>query len=309
MTEEQINVTQSGQQKPGFFRRFLKALVKTVLALVIIAALAAAGWFIYEELTRSFDVVSGRVDRQVEQASSLQEQLDAQAEQLEAVRSTVSGLDEGLAGNLAELQVVVGDNKSQQDENLAGLTDQVAGLTTGAQSMNESIALLSEGQAVLQQDVIGLSSDLDAQGGEFDKLLGEFKVVQENESALTDNVAAFEAELALADPAALRQAVLVFRLWEMVARARLRLVEHNLGLAADDVQLSLAALSVVKAGSPEEMIEPLQQVEERLLMAADNLPDTPATAANDLDIAWQDLDAILSAILGIEAAPAPTPES
>ncbi len=309
MTEEQINVTQSGQQKPGFFRRFLKALVKTVLALVIIAALAAAGWFIYEELTRSFDVVSGRVDRQVEQASSLQEQLDAQAEQLEAVRSTVSGLDEGLAGNLAELQVVVGDNKSQQDENLAGLTDQVAGLTTGAQSMNESIALLSEGQAVLQQDVIGLSSDLDAQGGEFDKLLGEFKVVQENESALTDNVAAFEAELTLADPAALRQAVLVFRLWEMVARARLRLVEHNLGLAADDVQLSLAALSVVKAGSPEEMIEPLQQVEERLLMAADNLPDTPATAANDLDIAWQDLDAILSAILGIEAAPAPTPES
>lgn len=309
MTEEQINVTQSGQQKPGFFRRFLKALVKTVLALVIIAALAAAGWFIYQELTRSFDVVSGRVDRQAEKTSSLQEQLDAQAQQLDAFRSTVSGLDENLAGNLAELQVVVGDNKFQQDENLAGLTDQVAGLTTGAQSMSESIALLSEGQAVLQQDVIGLSSDLDAQGGEFDKLLGEFKVVQENESALADNVAAFEAELALAEPVALRQAVLVFRLWEMVTRARLRLVEHNLGLAADDVQLALAALSIVKAGSPEEMIEPLQQVEERLLMAADNLPDTPATAANDLDIAWQDLDAILSAILGIEAAPAPTPES
>ncbi len=280
-----------------------------MLALVIIAALAAAGWFIYQELTRSFDVVSGRVDRQAEQTAGLQEQLDAQADQLDAVRTTVSGLDEGLAGNLAELQIVVGDNKSQQDENFSTLTDQVAGLTTGAESMNESIVLLSEGQAVLQQDVIGLSSDLDAQGGEFDKLLGEFKLLQENESTLADSVAAFEAELTLADPAALRQAVLVFRLWEMVTRARLRLVEHNLGLAADDVQLGLAALSIVKAGSPEEMIEPLQQVEERLMMAADNLPDTPETAANDLDIAWQKLDAILNTILGIEAVPVPTPEA
>lgn len=307
MTQEQMNVTQSGQQ-PGFFRRFLKALVRTVLALAIIAALAVAGWFIFQELRRSFDNVSGRMDRQAEQFASLQDQLDTQADQLKSVQLAVTDLDENLAGNIDELQTSVSDSNDEQSEMLVTLTNQVAGLTGDAQTMNQSISRLSDGQSVLQQDVIGLSSDLDAQGGEFDNLSGEFKALQSSEAALADNVAAFEAELTMADPAGLRQAVLVFRLWEIVSRARLRLVEHNLGLAGDDVQLGLAALPVLLADSPESMVEPLQQIEQRLLMATDNLPDAPATAANDLDIAWQELDDMLNAILGIEIAPAPTPE-
>ena len=305
MTEEQINGSQS--QQPGFIRRFLRALFKTLLALVIIAALAVAGWFIFQELSRSFDGVNGRMDRQAEQFTSLQNKLETQADQLQAVQTTVAGLDENLAGNLDDLQVVVSDNKAHQDEMLSALTNEVDGLTTDTETMAQTISALNDGQAALQQDVIGLSSDLDAQGGEFDILLADFKAMQTSEAALAENVAAFEAELTSADPAGLRRAVLVFRLWEFVTRARLRLVEHNLGLAGDDVQSALAALAILQADSPEGMVEPLQQIEERLLMVAENLPDAPVTAANDLDVAWQGLDSLLTAVLGLDVEPTPTP--
>lgn len=305
MTEEQINESQS--PKPGFMRRFLRALFKTLLALVIIAVLAVAGWFIFQELRRSFEVVNSRMDRQADQFASLQNQLETQAAQLQTVQTTVTGLDENLAGNLDELQVVVNDNKSDQDEVLSALTNEVDGLTSETETMSQTIATLNDGKAALEEGVAGLSSDLDAQGGEFDMLRADFEALQSSEAGLAENVATFEAELAAADPAGLRQAVLVFRLWEIVTRARLRLVEHNLGLAGDDVQLALAALSILQADSPELLVEPLQQIEERLLMATENLPDAPITAANDLDVAWQDLDSLLTTVLALEVEPTPTP--
>ncbi len=308
MTQEQTKVTQSRQQRPSFFVRFLRALLKTVLILLVIAALAVAGWFIFQELNRSYNVLSGRMDRQAEQFASLQDQLQTQADQLEAVQLTVTDLDQNLARNLDQLQTTVSGNVSRQDEMLADLTSQINDLSTATQTMTQTIALLNDGQSALQQDLIGLSSDLDAQGGTLDNLQGEFTTLQIDGSTLAENVAAFEVELTLADPVGLRQAVLVFRLWELVTRARLRLAENNLGMAATDVQLGLAAMPDLLAGTSEELAEPLQQVEERLLMAAGNLPDAPLTAVNDLDIAWQELDAILNTILGLDAAPIATPE-
>jgi hypothetical protein len=303
MTQGQMNVTPPRQQQRGRFGRFLRALLKTLLALIVIAALVVAGWFVFQELRRSFDLVSGRMDRQSEQFTDLQGDLQAQVDQLKALQLSVANQEE----NLAKLQTDLSDNVSRQDEVLDALTNQIDELSTAAQTITQTTARLNDGQSALQQDVIGLGSDQDAQGGEFDNLQGEFKALQTNEAALADTVAAFEAELTLADPAGLRQAVLVFRLWELVTRARLRLAENNFGLAAADVQLGLAAIPDLLAGSSEEMAEPLQQVEQRLLMAADNLPDAPITAVNDLDIAWQELDVILNAILGLEAAPSATP--
>jgi chromosome segregation ATPase len=314
MTQEQSSPDQT-QQQSGSVRGFLRALVRTVLTLAIIAGVIAAGWFLFQELQRSFGAVNGRMDSQAEQVAALQSQLNAQAGQLQDVRATVGGLDDNLAGNLQTLQQEVAQNKSDQEVALAGLSaqfdglgEEVDGLAAGADEMAGSLATLGEGQSALQQDLITLNSDMDAQGGEFDALLAEFEAVQTNERALADQVAAFEVQLNTADPAGLRQSVAIFRIWQMVARARLRLAEHNLGLAAEDVQLAQAAAALLLEDAPQPLAEQLQPVNERLQMAADNLPDEPVTAANDLDIAWQELDGILEVVLGIAVEPTATPE-
>jgi hypothetical protein len=94
------------------------------------------------------------------------------------------------------------------------------------------------------------------------------------------------------------QALSLFRAWEMVYRARLRLLEQNFGLAAEDVATAQALVAALAAADGAAETESLAEVQERLELAADNLPNDPDTAERDLETAWEMLDAILSATLG-----------
>lgn len=312
MTEDSPNNAQISSQRPGRLGRFLRALFKTLLILIFLAALvglASAGWWGYSDLQRSRVMASGRIDSQAEQLKQLTEQLLQLEEQLTeqdkrvgAMRESGTGQDEYLAGLEADL----GDSLAHQDEMLADVTIQISGMISETQAMTQNIDLLNEGQIVLQQDLIKHGSELDTLGGELDGVAGELTTLQANGDSLAEELALFEAQLTEADPGALRQAVGVFRVWELVTRARLRLAEQNSGLALADVELAQAALSDLLAFAPEPLVQPLQQVERRLLLAAGNLPDVPELAVNDLDTAWQELDGVLTIIMGGEVTPAAT---
>jgi len=305
MTDEPMKVVlpaepasnRPNSQGPGPVRRFLRGLVRLLLALLIIGGVAAAGYYVFQQLQRSLGTQDSRLDVQSQQLEAVQTQLEARTAELEAVQATITGLDARLAGNLGELETAVQGSTAAQDETLAALTRQMAAAAAAAQAMDTANAGLSEGQATLQADISGLRGTAEAQSDEIAALQGGLEAAQTNEAALAETVDAFREELRGADPAALRQAVLVFRLWELVARARLRLVENNLGLAEDDVKLSLEALALLSAGGQQGLVERLGPIEERLLMAQENLPDAPLPAANDLDLAWQDLDEILGVLL------------
>ncbi len=300
MTAEQIQFT---PQRPGFLTRLLRAFVKTTLTLIILVVLAVAGWFGFKELRRSFDILNGQIDRQAAQLIQLQGQLNDQAGQLEVLQQANGRLEAQLADGQEALQ----SDLDRQDEMLREQSSQIEGLVAADQTFTQTISLLNAGQIAMQQDVVSLGSELDAFGGDFDQLLGEMTTVRANETALSEEVAAFAAELTAADPAALRQTVFVFRVWELVTRARLRLAEQNFGLAAADIDLAQIALSDLLAASAEPLVEPLQQVEQRVLLAAENLATAPETTVSDLDIAWQELDAILAALLGVEDQLNPVP--
>lgn len=292
MTQESI----STKKRPGFFVRFIIALTKTTLTLILLAGLSVAGWFGFKELRRSFDVVSGRVDDHAEQLYRLQIQADGQADELAAMQPILTSQDEDLEALQTALDALI----VQQDGDVAVVTEQINSLFASTQGISGTVAMLGDGQTALQQDVIAHSSELDTLGGELDGMSGELTAVKTNEAALSESVAAFEAELAAADPANLRQAVLIFRVWEMVTRAQMRLAEQNLGLAAADVDAALLMLPDLLAGSSEETAVSLQTLELRLQMAADNLPGNAETAVNDLNIVWQELDTILASLLGLE---------
>ena len=83
---------------------------------------------------------------------------------------------------------------------------------------------------------------------------------------------------------ALKHEVLLTRILDMLARARLYLAQSNFGLAKVDVQSARDLLVEVQAGSNDEV---LGQAIARLDVALGNLPAFPVVAAGDLEIAWQ----------------------
>lgn len=318
MTDEPMKVmmpsepppSQPANPGPGPVRRFFGALARLLLLMLLVGGVAAAGYYLWQELQRSSGSANARLNDQAAQIDALSVQLETQEGEVAAARATLTGLDAQLAGNLDELQTAAQSIDEAQNESLGTLASEVATLSAAAGTVDASLAALGDRQETLQIEARGLDEALSGQNATAVAMLNNLSGLATRQGAVVQTVTDFEAELVRADPAALRQAMQVFRLWQLVARARLRLVENNLGLAADDVNLSLGALAALSENSAGRQAEALGRIEERLLAVQENLPDAPLPAANDLDLVWQDLDGLLNSLLEeqIAAQGTPTPE-
>ncbi len=83
---------------------------------------------------------------------------------------------------------------------------------------------------------------------------------------------------------ALKDEILLTRVLDTLARARLYLAQSNFGLAREDVQSARDLLAELQANSQDESHA---QALTRLDMALGNLPAFPVIASGDLEIAWQ----------------------
>jgi len=83
---------------------------------------------------------------------------------------------------------------------------------------------------------------------------------------------------------ALKHEVVLTRILDMLARARLYLAQSNFGLAKEDVQAARDLLTELQTESQDEV---LNQAGSRLDLALGNLPAFPVVASGDLEIAWQ----------------------
>ncbi|MDX1689338.1 MAG: hypothetical protein R3248_15250, partial [Candidatus Promineifilaceae bacterium] len=95
--------------------------------------------------------------------------------------------------------------------------------------------------------------------------------------------------------AQMRRALTLFRAWELVARARLRLLQGNAGLAAGDLTAAQATVDALAAEEGEAALAPLRQ---RLALALENLPADPVAAGRDLETAWEMLDEEIATLSG-----------
>jgi prophage DNA circulation protein len=221
------------------------------------------------------------------------------------VQTDLTALD----GRVSVVERNMETDLARQGEQLAALEGRVDELAAAGAVISENVTLLSGGIGALQADIVGFGSDLDNLGGEVDglqsavsSLTGETEVLQ---ASLVDPLAGTE------DVAELRQILVLFRVWELMSRARLRLVEGNPGLALADVAAAQRALTAVIESSSEEMAALLLPVQQRLDLAAASLPNDPVTAGRDLESGWEALDAIVEALLGLPEAvtvPAEAPE-
>lgn len=291
-------VIQAPNPEPSGLNRFFRFLGRLVLAFlklipvfVIVAALVAAAWLIFQELNRSFGVVNDRIDWYDEQVAQVRSDIAAVSGDLSGQQAQ----QRALAAEAAQLDSrfsTLDDDLARQDELLAALEEQVATLETSTGSNAANITALGDGLNTLQRDVTANSAQIDDQGGQIDGLDLELNAAR---GEIADNAAALARKEAIV--AQLSKTLTLFRIWETVARARLHLVDQNIGLARADVETAQAILDQMAAEETGELAETLEQVQTRLDLAATALPDDPEAAVRDLNTAWEALDAALTTLL------------
>lgn len=289
-------------ERPGFVKRFaiflgrfLKALFKVLFVLIVIVAIGFITYLIVQELQRSFRVVNTRTDYNLEQVMAMRQEFD------EFERTAVAdseAQDERLIALESYIDTTLSEDLNHQDEMLNALELQVGALLSQTQTMDGQIGSLNEG-------VVALQSDINENNGRIDELGGEIDTLGNNNDELAGQVTDLQTavdDLPLEDIEQMRQVVTLFRVWEIVTRARIRLLENNPGLAANDAARALATVDALVAdeNTNPDLLPMLALVQARLTLADANLPDSPELAAFDLENAWIELDAALSFLLGIE---------
>jgi chromosome segregation ATPase len=271
-----------------------KAAFTFLLVIGVIAAIAWGGYAIYqmvqtevnrssESVTTRFDAQESRIDILRQEVNALvsanpgqEEQLAQLTQQLTEVNQQLENLDEDLAA---------------QDKVLAALEASMTTTLANDETAAGDIAVLGEGLTALQGDFNKASVRLDTFGGEVDALNEDVGLL--GETAVSAQELANESETAVDNMA---QTLMLYRAWGLVARARLRLLENNLGLAQADVEAADDVLQLLIAAMPEaaQQLDTLQTVQVRLALAAENLPIDSKIAGADLETAWDELDKVLT---------------
>jgi chromosome segregation ATPase len=302
-------VIQAPNPEPSGLNRFVRFLGRLVLAFlklipvfIIVAALVAAAWLGYQELNRSFGVVNDRIDWYDEQITQVRSEMATVSGDLSEQKTR----QQTLATEAAQLDSRVStldDDLARQDEFLTTLEEQVATLDSSTGANTENIATLSEGLNSLQGDVTANSAEIDDLGGQIDSLGVELNSAQ---NEIADNATALAQKEAIV--AQISKTLTLFRIWETVARARLHLVDENIGLAQTDVETAQAILDQLAAGETGDLADTLGQIQNRLGLAATALPDNPEAAVRDLNTAWETLDEVLTTLLEEVSAAEIVPE-
>lgn len=288
-------------RKPPFMRRFWRALIGVLAIITFIALLVAigvGGYLSYVEFQR----IASRLNDSTISVSALRGEVDAlraasaSDEEIDALEATITELE----GQIATLQGDLAADVATQQTTLDALTEQINSSSTEVGTLSTNVTTLSEALAAIQGDVVDTGMRLDALGGEVDSVQTEVDSV---ETAVTDlgeemiemEEAAFAHIDAMSEQNQFQETLALFRAWELITRARLRLLENNIGLATEDIDAAIQTIEAVIAleyGTVEQ--EKLEMVLTRLALAILSLPDNPEAAAADLESAWDELDTIFT---------------
>ena len=295
-------MTTTPNEKPGLGYRLLTIIRMTLISLILIAVLTALAWggfLLFEEVNRSLDSINLRVDTNKQRIGLVQEDVATlkagnpeQIQQIADLATAVATLDDELTA-VRQLTGQLTADLADQETVLAALQTDLATVQTTAASTAGDAATLTTALTAMQEDINRNNSQLDDLGGSVDGL-------RSNIDQMGDNVANLEplGGLAMAADnrvAEMEETLALFQVWQLISRARLHLVENNVGLATNDVQTALRATQSLAAAETAVPTTTLNIITTRLALALGNLPDNVTAADQDLTIIWDQLDALITA--------------
>lgn len=306
-------------ERPGFLRRLarsiyriLRAFVITMLVLAVLVGVAWGSLWLYEtirgEINRSTESVTTRFLAQESRIDILRREVDTLLGANRGQEEQINTLQTQLTEKTRQLDALTQDY-NQQARLLEALDASMVTTLANDETAVQNITTLREGLAALQTDFNTSTGQVDALGGELDALNTTTNRIQTDLDAASAaaDTAVSQADTATTAVTDMAESLALFRAWELIARARLRLLETNFGLAAADIDEAQRTVTAVILLLPEDSADSpaLQAAQTRLTLAAANLPDNPALAAADLETAWDELDKLLVARLLPSIEPAP----
>lgn len=290
-------MSRADNSRPGFWRRLGLAFIgflRFLLFVALIVAIVAGVWIGYRELRRSIAAADDLAEINARNMALLRNDVENLAEDA-AQKEDVSALEgrvQALESQVEALDTDLGEHLALQSETLTEMQEQLDSLSTRTAAQAEDLAALQDGVTALQEDVNANSRIADELGGDVDRLAATVTELEDGFAQVREDA----GELA-----EMQRALTLLRVWELLARARLRLVQGNAGLAADDVSAALATIDGLLAESEEEDTT-LADLQQRLTLTLDSLPADPTAAARDLETAWEIVDGQIVTLVGIPGA-------
>jgi hypothetical protein len=250
--------------------------------------------------------------------NDLQERLDVLALQGDSDKQALAALDanlaevrasqEGQETSLAALQALRADLDALQAE-LEAVQGAQEAVQAALEAGDESVAADLQAVRVAQERIgaaLGrLQVEQESIGQELDSQQAEIDDSIESVEASRQEIAALAAGLeGRFSPVALRRDLTLVKAMNLLARARLLLVQSNYGLAQTDLQAARELLVAPSGEVSDDQAAVVAAIVARLDAALANLPEAPVAAADELDGAWQ----LLAAGLPDEAAVLPALE-
>ncbi len=277
-----MNTENQVPQKPSFGRQMWLAfknlawfVFRFLLVVVIIAAIGVAIYLggpilINEYLLKDVKVNSSKIT---------------------AIQTQIETSDKKMSDRLGDFQNRIGSFEIHQDNltqsiseleaQLAAIEEKLANQETTLEKMESfeaTIENLDSSISILLTQVPIIESEFNGQFADFENTL---KNNQEEINKLNTQLEALETT------AILRQEIELLKVMELITRARVSIGQENIGLAKNDLQ---AAIEILKNLRPEfntEQAVILDDISLRLILAIENISESPDLADEDLEVAWQ----------------------
>ncbi|MGB3713870.1 MAG: hypothetical protein WA996_05510 [Candidatus Promineifilaceae bacterium] len=281
-----------------FVGRLILAFLKLIPVFIVIAALLIAIWVGYLLLDRTIDQVDYRLaenDMQITQLQNAFSAVSSDQSIATAWQATITAQQSDQVTNMVMVEesiATVSKELSSQKDSLGGLAGEVGDIELIANLNKEGLSTFYDDFNNLQNDVAANSALIGHFSGQLDDFIIDINTARRDIRANSDAIN--QKELFVAQ---LSKTLTLFRISELVARARLHLSEVNIGLARNDIETARSNLEQLAASERGEFGNSLQLILARMELAANNLTDDPEAAERDLNTVWEGLDTALATIL------------
>jgi len=303
----------AGHRLWWIIRTTLLIFIFVALVAAIMAGLGYAGYLGVQEIQRSNNSLTMRIDANEQNINSLRDLVNsefAQGDPEQQVQIDQLGNElDALTQRLENLQTVQADDTVVQTEQLNTLQ---ADLTT-AISQNDNLTGELE---TVQEALVALQSDLNDNGGRIDQLGGDLDHLRLQLSALDTTLTEITADTTAArgsETADLQQTLTLLQLWGVLTNARLALMADNVTEAETAVAQAITLSSTLTTETENPTAEALARLQTRLDLAASGFATDLPMVAQDLEAASRELSLLLSEPAPeaevVEATSTPTAEA
>jgi septal ring factor EnvC (AmiA/AmiB activator) len=212
-------------------------------------------------------------------------------------RRMIQPVQSGVA-QLALLQGQVDENNAQWAKNFGEQQQRIASLESQLADQGERIASLEAGLSRLDEALTAQQIALDELSSSVTVISGDYASLDEVDT-LRAEFTALQEDITLADQVtaqidALEYRIALMQVWQQVLKTHVYLSEGNAGNAGTTLELALTHLDRASALGPEGEQEATAAIQARLAQAASRLREQPIVAAQDLEVAWYELGALLT---------------